>query len=92
MRLYEIVLVMKASLSEADRKKVLSGIKDLLKDLKVATEDEWGQKPLAYSIKKEVAGFYHRLNVEGEAAIPADFETKLLRNDNILRHLVIRVK
>ncbi len=92
MRLYEIVLVLKASLSDTDRKKALETIKGQLKDLKVTKEDEWGQKPLAYSIKKEIAGFYHRFFVEGEAAIPADFETRLLRNEDILRHLVIRVK
>lgn len=92
MRLYEIVLVLKASLSDTDRKKALDSIKDQLTDLKVIKEDEWGQKPLAYTIKKELAGFYHRLHVEGEKAIPTDFETRLLRNENILRHLVIRVK
>jgi ribosomal protein S6 len=92
MRLYEIVLVLRTSLSDADRKKAISAIKELLKDLKVTSEDEWGQKPLAYSIKKELAGFYHRIIVEGEKAIPTDFETRLIRNENILRHLVIRTK
>ena len=51
-----------------------------------------GQKPLAYTIKKELAGFYHKMQVEGEKAIPVDFEKRLLRNESILRHLVIRVK
>lgn len=92
MRLYEIVLVLRTSLSDADRKKAISAIKELLKDLKVTSEDEWGQKPLAYAIKKEAAGYYHRLIVEGEKAIPTDFETRLIRNEHILRHLVIRTK
>ncbi len=92
MRLYELVLVLKTSLSEADRKKALAAILELLKDLKVTKEEEWGQKPLSYKIKKESAGFYQMMQLTGEAAIPTDFESRLLRNDNVLRHLVIRVK
>lgn len=99
MRLYELVLVLKTSLSEAERKKTLSVIKELLKDLKITKEEEWGQKPLAYKIKKEAAGVYHLLALEtastgsGQAAvIPADFEQRLLRNENVLRHLLVRIK
>lgn len=92
MRLYELVLVLKTSLSEADRTKALDAIKALVKDLKVAKEEDWGQKPLSYKIKKEVAGVYHLLRLEGESAVPADFESRLLRNDNVLRHLLVRVK
>jgi small subunit ribosomal protein S6 len=82
MRLYELVLVLKTSLSEAERTKVLDAIKD----------EDWGQKPLSYKIKKEAAGVYHMLKLEGENPVPADFEARLLRNDNVLRHLLVRVK
>ena len=92
MRLYELVLVLKTSLSEADRKKAIESIKDLIKDLKVTTEEDWGQKPLSYKIKKEMAGVYHMMRLEGENAVPSDFESRLLRNDNVLRHLLVRVK
>ena len=92
MRLYELVLVLKTSLSEADRKKTLETIKGLVKDLKVASEEDWGQKPLSYKIKKEIAGVYHMMKLEGESAVPADFEARLLRNENVLRHLLVRVK
>lgn len=92
MRFYELVLVMRTSLSDADQKKLIKEIKDSLGDIKVAKEEEWGQKPLAYSIKKEVAGVYHVLHLEGESGVPEGFETSLLRNDTILRHLLVRTK
>ena len=96
MRLYELVLVLKASTSEADRKKLLTGIKKSLGDIKVAKEEEWGQKPLSYPIKKEAAGIYHMLQLEGDpstgSGLPAGFETGLIRNDNVLRHLLVRMK
>ncbi len=92
MRLYELVLVLKTSLTDADRKTALDAIKALVKDLTVAKEEDWGQKPLSYKIKKEVAGVYHMLRLEGENAVPSDFEARLLRNENVLRHLLVRVK
>lgn len=92
MRLYELVLVLRTSLSEADRKKLLTQVKKFLGDIKVAKEEEWGQKPLAYPIKKEAAGVYHLLQLEGETGVPTGFETSLIRNDNVLRHLLVRTK
>lgn len=89
MRSYELVLVLKPSLSETNRKKVLEAVKELLKDAKVIKEQSLGQKPLSYSIKKEVAGFYFDIIFE-LTEIPRDFEKKLNVNDNILRHLLLR--
>jgi ribosomal protein S6 len=91
MRTYELILVVKTSLTEPLRKKLVASVKTLLKDLKIVKENEVGQKALAYKIKRETGGFYFDFMLEGEA-IPSDFEKKLLENDNILRHLVLRTK
>jgi small subunit ribosomal protein S6 len=99
MRTYELVLVVKPSVKEADRKKLLETVKGWLGKITVAKEEEWGQKALAYPIKKEDAGYYYQLFLEGESTadsagetIPADFETRVLQNNNILRHLLLRTK
>lgn len=92
MRLYDLVLVLKGSLSDAQRKKLLDSVKDKLKDVKVAKEEEWGQKPLAYKIKKELAGFYHLMQLESEKGIAHGFENQLRGNDDIIRFLLIRKK
>lgn len=83
--------MLRPSLKDADRKKFLDTVKDWLKDIKVKKEDDWGQKPLAYTIKKEAAGYYYQLMLEGES-IAKDFEQRLLRSDNVLRHLLLRTK
>ncbi len=70
---------------------MITGIKVLLKDLKIVKENEVGQKTLAYKIKRETSGFYFDFVLEGET-VPADFEKKLLENENILRHLLLRTK
>jgi len=91
MRTYELVLVLKTSLSEANRKKLVETVKGFLKDAKVKSEEEWGQKALSYSIKKEVSGFYLDFLLELEK-VPADFEKRLMANEDILRHLLIKQK
>lgn len=92
MRVYELVLVLKSALTETQRKKFVETVKTWLGEVKVKKEDEWGQKPLAYPIKKEIAGFYLLLNLETESSIPSDLGKRLLTNENILRHILIRRK
>ncbi|KKQ57941.1 MAG: hypothetical protein US77_C0014G0003 [Microgenomates group bacterium GW2011_GWC1_38_14] len=53
MRSYELVLVLKTSLKEGDRKKITGSLKDLIG--KNFSEKEMGQLPLSYPIKKEVS-------------------------------------
>ena len=89
MRSYELVLIGKGSLSDSLRKKLITSIKSLLKDSKIVKENEVGLKHLAYKIKREDKGFYWDFTLEGEN-IPENFEKKLLENDNILRHLLLR--
>lgn len=91
MRTYELVLVLKSSLSDAQRKKIVDTVKSFLKDAKIKSEEEWGQKALSYPIKKEVSGFYLDFVLELET-IPLDFEKRLLANEDILRHLLIKQK
>lgn len=92
MRSYELVLVLKASLSETQQKKLVDTIKGWLKDVKIAKVEEWGQKALSYRIKKEIAGVYLDWLLETKTVIPPDLEKKLLVNEDVLRHLLIRRK
>jgi ribosomal protein S6 len=98
MRKYELVLVMRPSLKEADRKKLLETVKGWLGKVNVANEEDWGQKALSYPIKKENAGHYYKLDLETvsatdeEETIPQDFETRVIRNDGVIRHLLLRTK
>lgn len=99
MRLYELVLIFKSSLSSEKRKKLLETVKKWLGpaspqggDLKITKEDNWGEKALAYPIKKEKSGFYYFASFQGEKGIPLDFEKRLYGQEDILRHLLIRKK
>jgi small subunit ribosomal protein S6 len=92
MRSYDLVIVVRPTLTDEARKKLVDTVKTFLKDVKFTKEEEWGQKPLAYSIKKELAGYYYFFQFETEMSVPVGFEQKLLTNENILRHLLLRTK
>lgn len=92
MREYELVLIVKSSLSEDKRKKVLDTVKGWLKDIKIGKEDNWGLRPLAYKIKHETSGFFTRFSLEAKDAIPTDFEKRILGVEDVIRHLLIRKK
>ena len=90
MRTYELVVVLKP-VEEKARKKAIETVKSWFGDLKVLSEKEWGSKALKFEIKKELTGFYFDFELEG-TRLPADLERKLMLNDDVLRHLVVRKK
>jgi len=86
---YNLTLILKSDLKEADRKKIIKDITDAFGKAKV-TDKEWGEKALAYPIEKQTSGYYVSINAEGESVVAKDFEKDLYNNSNILRHLLLR--
>lgn len=89
MRNYELVLVLRPSLKEADTKKILDNIKSWIGELKITKEEDLGTKVLSYPIKKETSGSYLSLILEGEN-VPLDLEKRIMAVDNVIRHLLLR--
>lgn len=92
MKNYQLVVVLKTSLDQANRKKLLETIKTWLKGAKFTKEEEWGEKVLSYVIKRENSGFYINYLFEIKEEFAKDVEKKLIANDNVLRHLLLRTK
>ncbi|MCL5746691.1 MAG: 30S ribosomal protein S6 [Patescibacteria group bacterium] len=95
MRTYELAVVLRGSLTQAEREKLLDKIKSLIHDIKIAKIDSWGEKALSYPIKKESLGFYFLMALEqqGDKAVSfSDLEKKLLAEEDILRHLLVRTR
>lgn len=92
MRTYELVVVVKSDLSADKRKELLETVKKWLDGVKVVKEEEWGQKQLAYPIRHETTGYYLVYSLESEKGMPSDLEKRILAQENILRHLLVRKK
>ena len=91
MKKYEITFIVRPDIDEASAKAVCESMKNVLvsKNAKVLEEQEWGQKELAYEIKKYKNGYYFYFLVESENAnATSEFDRVALINENIIRHLV----
>ena len=73
---------------------VIASLKKVLqeKHAKILEEKALGQKDLAYEIKKHKTGYYFLLTVEANSDAISEFERVVLINENILRHIVVRVE
>lgn len=93
MNKYEIMFIVKATMEAADVKKTAESFKSLMNDLKGKVTDykELGEKTLAYPIKKELNGYYFVMQVEADKKTIHEFDRKIRLDENVLRHLIIRL-
>ena len=93
MKKYEIMFIVKATQESADIKKTAENAKKILTAEKanVSEMKELGEKKLAYSIKKEISGYYYVMQVEANKEAITEFDRKIKLDENILRHLIIRL-
>jgi small subunit ribosomal protein S6 len=95
MRKYEIMFIVKPDLEEGTIKEVFESMKGVLesKKAKILESKEMGQRELAYEINKYKNGYYFYFLIEEENAEAInEFDRLALINENIIRHLVVRVE
>ena len=95
MNKYELIFIVKPDLEESQIKGVNDSVKAMLSEMKanILEEKEWGQKELAYEIKKYKAGYYfYYLIEEKDTKAVKEFDRVALINENIIRHLVVKVE
>ena len=96
MREYEIMFIVRPTLSEDEIKKVASSFQKTLETngAKVTGVDAWGQKTLAYDIKVGSnvykSGYYFVLNIESkDDKAVKEFDRLALISQDIIRHIII---
>ncbi len=93
MNKYEIMFIVKPDLEETAIKKEADNLKKVLTDhkAKIVEEKAMGQRELAYEIKKYKNGYYFLFVVEAEPEATKEFDRLARINENLLRHLIVRV-
>ena len=92
---YELIFIVKPDLEESLIKGVNESIKAMLEEKKatIVKAEEWGQKELAYEINKYKSGYYFYFLIEDkDAAAVKEFDRVALINENIIRHLAVKVE
>lgn len=89
---YEIMFIIKNTIEDAEVVKVADSLKELITSDKgqIIEFKEMGKRKLAYPIKKELTGTYYVMSVEANHDTIKEFDRKVLINENVLRHLVIK--
>ena len=99
MRKYEIMFVVKPDLEETNISATANSMKELLisNGAKDVDEKVMGQKELAYEINKNntkyKTGYYFLYVVESDTdEATREFDRVAEINENIIRHLIVRVE
>jgi len=95
MRNYEIMFIVKPTLSEEDVKKVVENFSNVLTSngAKINESQDLGQKELAYEIKKFKSGYYFLFEIEAEDdKATSEFNRLALISSDVIRHLVKRIE
>ena len=93
MALYEHIFIARQDISAQQ----VEGLVDMAQAVlgenggKITKNEYWGLKSLAYRVKKNRKGHYTLLNIEADHAAVAELERRISLNDDIIRHMTLRV-
>lgn len=94
MNKYELMFIVRSDMEEKEIKETAEAMKKILTDdnANIVEEKSMGQKELAYEINKMKTGYYFLYVVETTTEVINEFERVARINENILRHLTIKVE
>ncbi len=94
MNKYEITFIVRPDIEEAQIKKIAEDMKKVLTDEKatIIEEKAMGQRELAYEINKFQTGYYYLYTIESPVEAIREFDRVARINENLLRHLVVKVE
>ncbi len=94
MALFEHVFMLRQDLSSTDLESVIANHEGIIKELEgtIVYKESWGLKNLSYPIKNNKKAFYQYMNIEIPNEKIKEMNSKLNLNENIIRHLSVKVK
>ena len=95
MRNYEIMFIVRPTLTEEEIKAVAENFKNILTNngANVTGMQEMGQRELAYEIKKFKSGYYFLINLEAnDDKATKEFDRLALISSDVIRHLITKLE
>ena len=91
MRRYETTVIVNPALSQEERQSVLDKLTNLISDAQglLVKFDEWGEKRLAYELKKETRGYYVLMEFCGDGSLVKELERNLRLDDRALKYMTV---
>ncbi|SNZ08701.1 small subunit ribosomal protein S6 [Persephonella hydrogeniphila] len=95
MRYYELVFVLKPTMTEEEMASKLESIQNLITSNggEIYNVDKWGRRELAYPIQNFNSGYYFILNFKTEnSELPGKLEYNLRLDEDVIRFLNFKTK
>lgn len=92
-RVYEHVFLARQDLAEVEVEALAEQAADIVEESggRVVKVENWGLRSLAYRIAKNRKAHYVLLEIDGPPSAIAELERRTLINEDIIRHLTVRV-
>jgi small subunit ribosomal protein S6 len=94
VREYEVTVIFKAKLEDEARSALVERVSDLLTHGETAedkpVQNVWGQRRLAYPIRKLTEGYYILFDAKLDPERLADIERNMQYTEDILRYMIVR--
>ncbi|MDP3386650.1 MAG: 30S ribosomal protein S6 [Eubacteriales bacterium] len=92
LKKYEGVFIFIPNLEEEVRKAEMDKLKSIVESYKGTVEkfEEWGQRRLAYEIKKTKEGYYTLMNFTSEADAVNELDRICKISEKVLRHMITK--
>lgn len=88
---YETIMIINSAIEEAAIKSTIEKVKDLISaNGTVESVEEWGNKKLAYPVKKHSEGYYVLVNFSSNPEFIDELERVYNITDEVLKHIVIK--
>ena len=93
MPLYELGMVLNATLGDEERDAFVGEIRNLVtgEGGEIVKDDVWGKRTLAYEIDHQREGYYLFWQFEAPGGVVKPLEYKLRLSDQVLRYLVLNL-
>ncbi len=93
MNKYELMFIVKTTMETEAASLLANNYKKVITDDKgtVTNFKDMGQRKLAYTINKQVNGFYYVINFNATAETVKELDRRLGLDESILRHMIIRL-
>ena len=93
MRKMETLLLLSPELAAEERETILTTLGGIIsrENGRSLAVDQWGMRDLAYPVRKQMRGYYVRLEYAAPSALVAELERVIRITDGIFKFLTIRL-
>ncbi len=93
MNKYELVYILKPNVEEEKRTQLMEKFRGIIEsEGSIENVDEWGNRKLAYEIKKFTEGYYTLVNFSSTSELPKELDRNLKITDEVIRHMIIKIE